>query len=352
MANKIVTVRGDRLNMIRDPRCFFEINASPYEFIFNYDTKGLARYEHIDFAVVNDFQAPPAPAKRTLLLDIWTADQTWMKKLNQYQHENPNAIVITELILTNQHHPKIIHIDWMFNRTKAYYSQFAFGPGIKPFYHQGNTAYTAIHLSTASNKTKIFTSPGRGHCDRTYRQRLGYLMASNTNLGHASFESVLYSQWEYPQIKSIKELLTVGKPSLTYPCHGYSPVHNAYYQDTFISMYVESLEVGESRGISEKTYDPLIKGHFILPFGYSGLIKDIRWRGIQLPDFIDYSYDDIFNSELRWECYQQEVERLLSIDIDTWRQLWNDNLHIILANQRYFQDRPYDRIDLASLLER
>jgi hypothetical protein len=285
-------------------------------------------------------------------LDIWHGDQTWLDKLNEYQSQNPNTIIISHSIKAVGMNPKIINIDWLFNRTKAYYSQFAFSSGIKPWYHQGNYAYITSQLTKATTKTKIFVSPGRAYSDRTYRQKLGNLMAENAHLGHTSFVSVLYSQWEYPQINSIKKLLSVNTLSLTYNVHGgYSPVHNAYYQDTFISIYVETIEVGDCPAISEKTYDPLIKGHFILPFGYSGLIKDIRWRGIQLPDFIDYSYDNINDSEQRWQCYQQEVKRLLAIDLDTWRQLWDDNLDILVANQKYFQERPYDRIDLAKLLE-
>ena len=104
--------------------------------------------------------------------------------------------------------------------------------------------------------------------------------------------------------------------------------------------------------ITEKTWDPLIKGHFILPFSCCNFIQRLRDIGIKMPAFIDYSYDTEPDNERRWQLYSAEIDRLLTMDLDTWRQHWNDNLGLLLANQRYFSNRDYDLVNLAQLLER
>ena len=94
----------------------------------------------------------------------------------------------------------------------------------------------------------------------------------------------------------------------------------------------------------------MIKGHFILPFSTPHFCDMLRSRGILLPDFIDYSYDTVVDSEKRFAAYSDEVKRLLALDLDAWRALWDNNLHILLANKRYFYNRDYHRVDLAQFL--
>ena len=63
------------------------------------------------------------------------------------------------------------------------------------------------------------------------------------------------------------------------------PAARYYYENSYVSIYVESLTHSTHASIiTEKTYDAFINGHFILPFGYRGLIEDIRDRGFLLPD--------------------------------------------------------------------
>jgi hypothetical protein len=149
---------------------------------------------------------------------------------------------------------------------------------------------------------------------------------------------------------NIEEIENQTRP-LSYKWWGYSPPHNEYYRNTFVSIYSETIEFGADIIVSEKTYDPLIKGHFILPFAIRGFIKyvesEFRFR---FPDFIDYSYDDISDDEQRYQAYIKEVYRLLSIDLDTWKTHWNENLDLLLYNKRVFHETPYDRIDLVKLI--
>ena len=131
---------------------------------------------------------------------------------------------------------------------------------------------------------------------------------------------------------------------------GFRPPHDQYYQDSFISIYGETLEYGSTFTSTEKTFSPLIKGHFVLPYGTYKFIENIKkCYGFQFPEFIDYSYDNIANDAQRYRAYSAEIERLLAIPIDVWREHWRNNLVLIKANQQIFRDRPYHRINLAQV---
>lgn len=101
---------------------------------------------------------------------------------------------------------------------------------------------------------------------------------------------------------------------------GWTPAHNAYYDNTAVSIYVETLLNGGNqdqevvRSITEKTWEPLIKGHFILPFGTHQLVADLQKEyGFKMAPFIDYTYDQLEDGLQRWTAYVIEVKRLLSL---------------------------------------
>ncbi len=90
---------------------------------------------------------------------------------------------------------------------------------------------------------------------------------------------------------------------------GWTPAHNAYYDNTAVSIYVETLldahdiERDPLGCITEKTWEPLIKGHFILPFGYTGMIQDLQpLYNTHLAPFIDYTYDGP-RGAVRWATF-------------------------------------------------
>ena len=101
---------------------------------------------------------------------------------------------------------------------------------------------------------------------------------------------------------------------------GWTPVHNAYYENSTVSIYVESVLDSEDNcypgplgSITEKTWEPLIRGHFILPFGTHHMMYDLQHHyGIQLPPFIDYTYDGYTGAQ-RWSSFCMEVKRVLSL---------------------------------------
>ena len=104
--------------------------------------------------------------------------------------------------------------------------------------------------------------------------------------------------------------------------YGWLPMNNAYYDNSIVSIYVETVTHGTTvKSLTEKTWEPLIKGHFILPFGYHGMISDLQEKySIKLPDWIDYSYDHHTNDLRRWAEYISEVKRVLGLG---WQTLYN-----------------------------
>jgi hypothetical protein len=128
---------------------------------------------------------------------------------------------------------------------------------------------------------------------------------------------------------------------------GFHPVANHYYENSAVSVFVESLASSESkqREISEKTFNPLIKGHFILPFSYSGIVDDLKdMYGFRFPKWIDYSYDKIEDDRERFHEFMKSFARLRFIKLKDLEELCNKDIGILLHNRQVFYDRPYDRL--------
>lgn len=255
----------------------------------------------------------------------------------------------------DQENSHVISYDYFFNRTKAYYSKFEFkNETIKWLYHKNS--YKIIDDYDANKKDKIFISPSYVIRNTVvYRPQLAEFLKQYTpKLGYLSYYDIQYfnvlmPEFLAPSCKNISEL--ENKIFNKNTRFGYSPPHSLYYKNTFLSIYTETVEYGSSFTITEKTYDPLIKGHFILPFSNYNFIKFMKKNEWKFPDFIDYSYDEIKDDNKRFEAYKKEVDRLLQIPIDDWRQLWQDNLDIIWHNQNLFYWRPYETIDLDKFLK-
>lgn len=123
------------------------------------------------------------------------------------------------------------------------------------------------------------------------------------------------------------------------------PIANYYYQSSFVSIYVETLCINAAmKSITEKTWDPLIKGHFILPFGYQGMISDITQYGFKLPDWIDYSYDNITSYDDRWNAYVESVKKVLELTVTQLTELFYKDRSLLEYNRQIFFTRQYDTL--------
>jgi hypothetical protein len=313
---------------------FFDLNADSYQMISN---------GNCDFALY------PKQADKILYLDLWHNQDHQFDRIKDLL-ETPNIWVISNVYGSFQH-PRYRAVDFLFNRTKAYYQQYPWTPGVQPWYWK-EFAYQDFTLLDASTKTHIFLAPNKTHNkQRPWRSQLVDILINYLDLGHVGNADqrshlYLYCHHEQPWAQQLGEL---SGPTTT-KWLGYSPPHNLYYQDTFVSIYGETVESGSDIVITEKTYDPLIKGHFILPFSSAGFVQHLKTLGYRFPTFIDYSYDNVVDDVKRFSLYQYEVQRLLAQSHQQWCDWWNANLDILLYNKRIMHERPYDRVDIKSFM--
>jgi len=328
-----------------DPRMFLDINGHDYHISVEWD-------KTCDF-VLGPSQAPLP----RLILDIWHNHENQIDKINGLLCEDPDLWIISNAWHPSWRHERFYHIDFLFNRTRAYYQQFPFSLDVQRWYHLGDFCFVDFPLRRSEKKTRIFVAPNKTYPNdkpRKYRTELVKFLLEYQDLGHignsdARPELYLRCHHEHPWAKDINELSQ--KPDITRtPLFRYSPPHNAYYQDTFISIYGETIEYGNTLAVTEKTYDPLLKGHFILPFSARGFIEHLKSLNYRFPDFIDYSYDSIANDDDRFAAYLVEARRLLATDMVQWKFWWDGNTDILYHNKRLMHERPYDRVDIKKFM--
>jgi len=278
-----------------------------------------------------------------------------------WTHHSPRNYVILECADPTVNNPRILSNLFIFNRSKAYYSNRKFKNDSHRWYYMDPRDFELQSISSAKDKTRVYLTA----CKLTrpnvpFRDKLSDLLDKKFSdlgyLGNWKYHQEidrwtgkgLYSNRFTPEATKVADIVQTNFITSDL---GYSPVHNAYYNETFISVYGETLEIGTTQLVTEKTYDPLIKGHFILPFSTAGFIDLVKSQGFRLPEFINYEYDLISDPDQRWQAYQQELERLLSFSMDEWRQHWIDNLDILHYNRNIFTEQDYDRVDLTQLLK-
>lgn len=124
------------------------------------------------------------------------------------------------------------------------------------------------------------------------------------------------------------------------------PIKNSYYTESIVSVYSETIGTGKYgvNTITEKTYIPLVKGHFIMPFSYKGIIKDIENFGFKLPKWIDYSYDMIDNDIERLEAFIASVSKLRQMSLEDLTTLANNDIDIVKYNRSLFYTKSYDSL--------
>lgn len=297
-----------------------------------------------------------------LILDIFHMDENssdpyhYQDALKFYKDKNIEKIIIvsTNSAFTYDNIP-YLYYDHMFNRQKAYMTTFDESL-IKDriySYTASKTCYELDDIKHNFNSDKIYLCPNRiydwDHQRFYYRKELRDYLKSFTDIqGYISdpTNNIILEPQEQSLLKFMEDSDYGGGGT-------WFPIKNTYYQDTWFSVYVESISTNKDdtifklydyNGLTEKTFDPLIKGHFILPFGYQGLIADIQKYGFMLPNFIDYSYDSITNNQDRFSAFLQSLKKLLSFTPEYWTTLYNKNITMLKHNRQLFYDRSYDSL--------
>jgi hypothetical protein len=340
-------------------RMVFDLNGDDYTFYSDKDHTG-----QVDCLICNHFYHPnigmdPADIikkynyRKSFFLDTKHNSENQIELWNRRCDASLHDFTITNAIDLNITNDKIIYYDFLFNRTKAYYLGYPW-QATDLWYYSSKLSYQIPSHSLPELKSKLYVSPSNSHLgERKFRSKLvDVLLTKYSNLGYIGDSSrgiTLHCQLNCIDATSVDDLYSRAS---TFLIGGYDPPHTEYYKDTFISIYAETIEYGNSFAPTEKTFDPLIKGHFILPFSNCGFITYIKnTYDFQFPNFIDYSYDSIADDNTRFYYYSQELERLMNLDISLWREYWINNQDIIKHNQQIFYDRPYHRIDFSQYLK-
>lgn len=285
----------------------------------------------------NHDQVRGLDASFKLCVDLAHAAENKVAGWNQTQWlEDLGSYALIECSAADQK-PCVITLNYMLNRSLAYYRYHAFVSG-QPWYWSDHRDFDLVDLDRQPQM--IFLSATKNYANRPARHAICAHLRQYSELGYVG-------HWPDAMLPPNGMVNSTVDSRTTYrQVQGYRPIHNCFYQDSFVSIYCETLEYGTTKLITEKTWDPLIKGHFVLPYGHQGLVQSLRETGIQLPSFIDYSYDTLDDTD-RLCSYLAEIDRLLAMNLTQWHQHWLDNIDKIQHNRTLLLNMPYHRIDFS-----
>lgn len=135
-----------------------------------------------------------------------------------------------------------------------------------------------------------------------------------------------------------------------------TPPARKYFDNTYITAQVESVCKGPTILYSEKTYDHLIQGRFVMNYGPRHFYRTLVNDGWKLPVGVDYSWDDVKDqdnsrqipAEPRFCAYIKELSELSS-NMERLHDLFIANRDVFAHNQQQLQQKPYDIISLEQL---
>ena len=245
---------------------------------------------------------------------------------------------------TNLSNKEDVFYDFLRSLLKCAFTDFV-GYGIMYTQFFGRCTNKMFELSEIKKEGELkkFLSPSRtdlGHPnDRTYKRIcLRYLLENEDGYVNDPDRGVSFDCQEEPDIQDYIKFEAIN------------PIHNKYYNSSFVSVYIETLtylitdKKKQVKSITEKTWNPLLKGHFILPFGYCGLVENIKECGFLLPDWIDYGYDSIEVDRERFDRYIYSVKELLKLSVDDLMVLYNRDLWMLNHNRGVFFNKPLDNL--------
>ena len=259
--------------------------------------------------------------------------QEKVTKIEQLNHSNITVITLNQNLKSNI--VKVIHFDTCFARTKSFYfDQDKIKHG---WYYSGNNSYVLNQIPEIKNHSKCFINLNN-HLN-FYRIKLYNTAKQYHSLGYIS--NIDQNEILSSQNQEIQQLQNLDDP-IRHVYYGYVPIANTYYDCSYFSVYVESCFTDPKNLLlpSEKTYEPLLKGHFILPFSNPGFIKFLKDFGFIFPDFIDYSYDSITDCDSRFETFIEEFKRIINL---SWSELYTTHRDILLHNRKLFQTKSYNK---------
>lgn len=237
-----------------------------------------------------------------------------------------------------------IFYDFHWNRQKAYFTDYnKFDLSDRLWTRGATEKMYELDEITRYGTFKHFLVPSRVHSNRGLENRNVIRAKIHEAItddycfrGNPEFGYVLEPQ-------EISDVILQNMENFTAP--PWYPISSKYYTKSFVSIYSESITVnGATESITEKTLDPMVKGHFVLPFGYPGLIRDIRRMGFLMPEWIDYGYDEIKDDTLRLQAYLFAIKELQKKSIEELHTLYLRDRYMLIQNRNLFFNKPYDSL--------
>lgn len=215
---------------------------------------------------------------------------------------------------------EIVPWDFMWNRYRSYYTESIPYNDLLLHHYSGPSAYQIPELD--------FDQPrGRKFLSLTGRE-FGY----RTNL----YEAVQDYSEGYISNRS-RGIYLEGAPVVG----AFQPVPNKFYLDSYISIYCESNFLRTDLvHITEKTYEPLTKGHIILPFSNPGTISRLVEMGFRMPNCVDYSFDSVEDPAKRLAMVIDEFKTLMMQNLP---RLYKENQAVFEHNQKCINNIDYDK---------
>ena len=268
--------------------------------------------------------------------------------------QDPRVIVVSNVWHPNISHERILFTDFWRDLTRAYHQKFQFQTKTRPLMLASWEDYQLAEINDRTQASRIWLSPSSTNTTtHRFRPRLFEFMQQMTSpgfLGNPKQNLVLYSNADRLMDLETNSFqpadLSIDETVLRYK---FCPPHRAYYENSFVSIFSETVEHGSSLIVTEKTYFAFIQGHFILPFSCQGFTDRVRSFGFRFPSFIDYSYDQEANDEVRQTRYLNEVQRVCSWPRSQWQQLWNENIDIIQHNRDMMLNTDFGKVDFRNL---
>jgi hypothetical protein len=294
------------------------------------------------------------PRGQVALVSLWMTgegvdtDDYIQDRMREYEWCNPTYYVHSNSAATTG-----IYWDIMFNRHKSFFCDRS--ERLRDLHwttHHSDAMWTLDPIPETKHSQLKYLAPVRVYSDALRngnprmqrRMQLVMLCEQHSALGICSHNRPLEPQDPNPDLmRTVRDRVD----SI------WMPIHNKFYAKTYFSAYVESVVgSGETRCITEKTYDPLIKGHFVLPFGYSGIVNDILNMGFQMPYWIDYSYDKEPDQNVRWKMWEREFTRLAQMPDDEWSLRYEQDQWMLEMNRERFFKLRYDKLKFPLRKER
>lgn len=237
-----------------------------------------------------------------------------------------------------------IYYDFYWNRQKAYfvdYDKFDLSPG-RLWTNSSTKKMFKLDDIKLNEPKKKFLVPNKVHDDGLFRNKVRKRIIDTVLEEDCYYSDTFNCVNLWPEEKTKESVDSISRGVMEW-----NPIANEYYRNSIFSYYCETIasSINNTKCVTEKTYNALIKGHFIIPFGYPNMISDLKSiYGFKFPTWVDYNYDTIVNDDDRLSEFLVSFSKLRSLSRSEMVYLYYKDVDILEHNRQIFFDRPYDSL--------